>query len=226
MTADGRGRARLRSRRQRQRFERILLASEGRQISGAAISRAIELAAPGALRARVHGCARARRGVRTPQPRPAADEGRVGRAARTSSPRRSGGSSARASRPTATCSALATPRRRSFEEATAHDCEAIVMAADPDRNRVVGNVLWTQEPQRVRRRAKTPGVPGRRGRLIRRHGRPCRRASLIASSSDSRSSSSSASPVSSSIRPSRWRSVLGWMNSARALSITLRRSAR
>ena len=30
------------------------------------------------------------------------------------------------------------------------------MAADPDRNRVVGNVLWTQEPQRVRRRAKIP----------------------------------------------------------------------
>jgi hypothetical protein len=30
------------------------------------------------------------------------------------------------------------------------------MAADADRNRVVGNLLWTQEPQRVRRRAKVP----------------------------------------------------------------------
>jgi hypothetical protein len=30
------------------------------------------------------------------------------------------------------------------------------MAADPDRNRFVADFLWTQEPQRVRRRAKVP----------------------------------------------------------------------
>ena len=30
------------------------------------------------------------------------------------------------------------------------------MAADPDRNRVVGDMIWSQEPQRVRRRAKVP----------------------------------------------------------------------
>ena len=46
--------------------------------------------------------------------------------------------------------------KKIIQEATAHDCEAIVMSADPDRNRVVGNLLWTQEPQRVRRRAKLP----------------------------------------------------------------------
>jgi hypothetical protein len=34
----------------------------------------------------------------------------------------------------------------------------IVMGADPDRNRFVGNLLWSQEPQRVRRRAKIPVV--------------------------------------------------------------------
>ena len=28
------------------------------------------------------------------------------------------------------------------------------MAADPDRNRVVGDFDWSQEPQRVRRKAK------------------------------------------------------------------------
>jgi hypothetical protein len=50
--------------------------------------------------------------------------------------------------------------------------------------------------------------------------RPCSRASLIASSSESRSSWSSFSPVSSSIRTRRWRSVFGWMTSARALSTT------
>jgi nucleotide-binding universal stress UspA family protein len=43
-----------------------------------------------------------------------------------------------------------------LKEATSQGCQAIVMAADPDRNRVVGNALWTQEPQRVRRRAKVP----------------------------------------------------------------------
>ena len=46
--------------------------------------------------------------------------------------------------------------KKIVQEGTEHDCEAIVMSADPDRNRVVGNVLWTQEPQRVRRRAKVP----------------------------------------------------------------------
>ena len=30
------------------------------------------------------------------------------------------------------------------------------MAADPDRNRLVGDLLWSQEPQRVRRKAKMP----------------------------------------------------------------------
>ena len=44
--------------------------------------------------------------------------------------------------------------KKIVEEAKVHDCEAIVMAADPDRNRLVGDLLWTQEPQRVRRRAK------------------------------------------------------------------------
>jgi nucleotide-binding universal stress UspA family protein len=46
--------------------------------------------------------------------------------------------------------------KRILEEAARQECEAIVMAADPDRNRFVGDMLWTQEPQRVRRRAKLP----------------------------------------------------------------------
>ena len=45
---------------------------------------------------------------------------------------------------------------RICEEATAKECQAIVMAADPDRNRLVADMMWTQEPQRVRRRAKVP----------------------------------------------------------------------
>jgi nucleotide-binding universal stress UspA family protein len=46
--------------------------------------------------------------------------------------------------------------KRIVAEAKVSGCEAIVMAADPDRNRIVGNAMWTQEPQRVRRRARVP----------------------------------------------------------------------
>jgi nucleotide-binding universal stress UspA family protein len=46
--------------------------------------------------------------------------------------------------------------KRILQEATLAGCDAIVMAADPDRGRIVGDMLWSQEPQRVRRRAKVP----------------------------------------------------------------------
>ncbi len=48
------------------------------------------------------------------------------------------------------------PARQICDEATKRGCEAIVMTADPDRNRLVGDMLWSQEPQRVRRRARVP----------------------------------------------------------------------
>lgn len=41
-------------------------------------------------------------------------------------------------------------------EASRQGCDAIVMAADPPRNRIVADMLWSQEPQRVRRRARVP----------------------------------------------------------------------
>ena len=46
--------------------------------------------------------------------------------------------------------------KKILEEAKKEGCEAIVMAADADRNRVTGNMMWSQEPQRVRRKAKLP----------------------------------------------------------------------
>jgi nucleotide-binding universal stress UspA family protein len=46
--------------------------------------------------------------------------------------------------------------KRICDEAIKEGCEAIVMAADPDRNRIVADMLWSQEPQRVRRRARVP----------------------------------------------------------------------
>jgi hypothetical protein len=35
-------------------------------------------------------------------------------------------------------------------------CASIVMAADPPRNRFLADLMWSQEPYRVRRRAKVP----------------------------------------------------------------------
>jgi nucleotide-binding universal stress UspA family protein len=46
--------------------------------------------------------------------------------------------------------------KRICDEARKEGCDAIVMTADPDRNRLVADMMWTQEPQRVRRRAKVP----------------------------------------------------------------------
>lgn len=46
--------------------------------------------------------------------------------------------------------------KRIVGEAMRLRCEAIVMAADPPRNRFVADLMWSQEPYRVRRRAKVP----------------------------------------------------------------------
>ncbi len=46
--------------------------------------------------------------------------------------------------------------KKILAEARKEGCEAIIMAADPDRNRVTGNMMWSQEPQRVRRKSKLP----------------------------------------------------------------------
>jgi nucleotide-binding universal stress UspA family protein len=35
-------------------------------------------------------------------------------------------------------------------------CDAIVMGADPPRNRLLADLMWSQEPYRVRRRARVP----------------------------------------------------------------------
>jgi hypothetical protein len=41
-----------------------------------------------------------------------------------------------------------------LKEAAAHEYQAIVMGVDRDRNRVIANAIWEQEPQRLRRRSK------------------------------------------------------------------------
>jgi len=46
--------------------------------------------------------------------------------------------------------------KRIVGEAERLGCDAIVMAADAPRGRLVADFLWSQEPYRVRRRAKIP----------------------------------------------------------------------
>jgi hypothetical protein len=48
------------------------------------------------------------------------------------------------------------PGRRILKEASMRSVEAIVMGADPSRGRLLGDFSWSQEPQRVARRAKVP----------------------------------------------------------------------
>ena len=65
--------------------------------------------------------------------------------------------------------------KRILQEAEFAGCDAIVMGADPDRNRAVADFLWSQEPQRVRRKAnKIPGVPGGRRDVRLGAGNPAR----------------------------------------------------
>jgi nucleotide-binding universal stress UspA family protein len=137
-------------------FERIMLASEGRPIPDAAIARVVELVKPAGASvhvfsiARVHGVAY---GLPSPGLLPtkaewAAQRDLVDQAVKRL--RRKGIS--------AEGHVLGTRKstKRICEEAALQECEAIVMAADPDRNRVLADLMWSQEPQRVRRKARVP----------------------------------------------------------------------
>lgn len=46
--------------------------------------------------------------------------------------------------------------KRICDEAERLRCDAIVMAADPPRNRLLADLMWSQEAYRVRRRATVP----------------------------------------------------------------------
>ena len=138
-----------------ERYQRILLATEGRVFPPAAIDRVLELAAPGAeVRvlsiARVHGTAF---GMPSPGLLPtkkewAAQRDLIGKAIKRLKPQ---GHDRRGPRGR-------HPQRHQEDPGGGQDprCEAIVMAADPDRNRLVATAMWSQEPQRVRRKAKLP----------------------------------------------------------------------
>jgi nucleotide-binding universal stress UspA family protein len=137
-------------------FQRILLATEGRPIPDATIARVVELAARSGASvhvfsiARVHGVSF---GLQTPGLLPTKAEWAEQRGIVSDAVKRLKRRGLKAQG-----HVLGTRKatKRIVDEAIREKCEAIVMAADPDRNRFVADFLWTQEPQRVRRRAKIP----------------------------------------------------------------------
>jgi nucleotide-binding universal stress UspA family protein len=138
-------------------FEAILLASEGRAIPEAAIARVVEIARQsGAMRvhvfsiARVHGVSF---GFPNPGLLPTKREWQEQRDHVAKAVKRLRKRGLEASGHVVGTRKAA---KRICQEAAHAGCEAIVMAADPDRNRLVSDLLWSQEPQRVRRRAKLP----------------------------------------------------------------------
>ncbi len=137
------------------RFDRVLLASEGRPIPKAAIARVAALTQPGAsVRvfsvARVHGTAF---GLPTPGLLPTRQEWAAQRELVAEAIKRLKRQGVAAE---GHVLGARNATKKILQEAARHDCQAIVMAADPDRNRIVGNVMWSQEPQRVRRKARLP----------------------------------------------------------------------
>jgi nucleotide-binding universal stress UspA family protein len=137
-------------------FERILLATEGRPIPDAAIARVIQLAnrSDPSVRvfsiARVHGVSF---GMPNPGLLPTKAEWReqhelVAHAVK------------RLKRKGVDADGHVVGTRKStkriVQEAKLAGCDAIVMPADADRFRLYGDMLWSQEPQRVRRKARIP----------------------------------------------------------------------
>ena len=134
----------------------ILLASEGRRIPRAAVERAAELAreAGGPVHvftiARIYGVGF---GLPSPGLRPNAKEWQeqrdsVANAIKILEQRGLEADGDILATRKATKRIVGTARRLG--------CEAIVMGADPPRNRILADMMWSQEPYRVRRRARMP----------------------------------------------------------------------
>ena len=135
-------------------FERILLASEGRPIPNAVIDRVAELARPSGATVRVFTIARIHGvsfGMQMPGLLPTKAEWAEQRDIVNKTVKRLERKGIEADGHVV---GTRKTTKRILQEAEFAGCDAIVMGADPDRNRVQGDFMWTQEPQRVRRKAK------------------------------------------------------------------------
>jgi nucleotide-binding universal stress UspA family protein len=137
-------------------FQRLLLASEGRRFPADAVDFAAGLALP--ARASVHVLSIARVwgtafGFPNPNLYPSRQEWDAQRdlVAKAVQALQARGLDA-----TGQVIGTRSATRRIVAVARQKGCEAIVMAADPPRHWFVADFIWSQEPYRVRRRARVP----------------------------------------------------------------------
>jgi nucleotide-binding universal stress UspA family protein len=136
--------------------DRVLLASEGRAIPAAAVERAAELARERGAAVHVFSVARVwGSGLGLPNP------GLLPNKREWDEQRAVVGDAVKALKRLgidATGQVLATRKatKRIVGEADRLGCSAIVMAADRPRNRLLADLMWSQEAYRVKRRAKIP----------------------------------------------------------------------
>jgi nucleotide-binding universal stress UspA family protein len=136
--------------------DRVLLASEGRPISAAALELAVRLAKQGGGKVHVFTVARVwGSGLGLPNPGllPSKGEWNVQRDVVRAAVEALTGRGI-----DATGQVLATRKatKKIIREAARLECGVIVMGADPPRNRIVADLMWSQEPYRVRRKAEIP----------------------------------------------------------------------
>jgi hypothetical protein len=138
------------------RVGRILLASEGRAIPTAAIDLAAQLARDQGVGVHVFSVVRvwgSSFGFPNPGLLPNKREWDAQRAVVADAVH---ALSTRGIEPTAQVLATRKATKRIVGEASRLGCSAIVMAADAPRNRFLADMMWSQEPYRVKRRAKVP----------------------------------------------------------------------
>ncbi len=153
----------------------VLLASEGRPLGPATLRRAAELAVAEAAEVRVLTVARiwgTSLGFPNPWLMPSKHEWQQQRDSVESA---IGVLSARGVTARGEVVGTRNAARRIVRTAERLGCLAIVMGAEPPRSALIGNLLWSQEPHRVRRRARVPVhlvmEPARAGARATRSGR-------------------------------------------------------
>lgn len=132
----------------------ILLATEGRPLSKSVVAHALKLAQERGARVHVLAIARVH-GVALGLPNPGLLPTKREWADREETVRRA---IARLRRKGIDADGQVVGTRKAAQricqEADTRECDAIVMGADPDRNRVLAEFYWSQEPQRVKRKAR------------------------------------------------------------------------
>jgi nucleotide-binding universal stress UspA family protein len=134
----------------------VLLATEERPLSRAAIDTAARVAAPARAPVYVFAIARVH-GTNLGFPHPGLLPTKAEwEAQRTSVARAVKALRKRGLRAEGRVVGTRSAAKKICQEAERLGCDAIVMGADPARGAFVADFIWSQEPQRVRRRARVP----------------------------------------------------------------------